>query len=74
MPDELREIVDDPIFNIDELTIDAVKARTYEIADAGDKPGPRMHFSVLYGDILVELSIKGVSSEVIFEILQQIKK
>lgn len=74
VPDELREIVDDPIFNIDELTIDAVKARTYEIADAGDKPGPRMHFSVLYGDILVELHVKGVSSEEIFDILQQIKK
>lgn len=74
VPDELREIVYNPIFLIDELTLDVVQARTYETADAGDEPGQRMHFSVLYGDILVELHVKGVSSEEIFDILQQIKK
>lgn len=74
VPDVLREIVDNPIFLIDELTLDTVRARTYEVSDSGDEPGPRMRFSVLYGDILVELSIKGASSEAIFDILHQIKK
>ena len=74
VPNELREIVNNPIFLIDELTLDTVRARTYEISDSGDEPGPRMRFSVLYGDVLVELSIKGASSEAIFDILQQIKK
>lgn len=74
VPEELRQIVDDPIFYIDELTIDTVKARTYEIEDAGDELGTRMNFSVIYGDILVELRVKDVSSEEIFEILQQIKE
>lgn len=74
VPNELREIVNNPIFRIDELTLDTVRARAYEISDSGDEPGPRMRFSVLYGDTLVELNVKGASSEVIFDILQQIKK
>jgi hypothetical protein len=74
VPADLREIVDNPIFLIDELTVDTVRARTYEISDSGDEPGPRMRFSVLYGDILVELRVKGASPEAMFEILQQIKK
>ncbi len=74
VPDELREIVDNPIFLIDELTFDEVQSRTYEISDSGDEPGQRMRFSVLYEDILVELSIKGVSPEEVFDILQQIRK
>ena len=74
VPDELREIVDNPIFLIDELTLDVVQSRTYETIDAGDEPGQRMRFGVLYEDILVELSVKGVSSEVILDILQQIGK
>ena len=74
VPDELREIVDNPIFRIDELTLDAVRARTYEVADSGDEKGPRMHFSVLYGDILVELNVKGAAPEAMFEILRLIKK
>lgn len=74
VPDELREVVNNPIFLINELTLDVVQVRTYETSDAGDEPGQRMHFSVLDGDILVELNVKGVSSEVIFDILQQIKK
>jgi hypothetical protein len=72
VPDELREVVDNPIFPINELTLHVVQARTYEIADTGDEPGQRMHFSVLYGDILVELNVKGVSPEAIFDILQQV--
>jgi len=74
VPDELREIVNDPIFLADELTLEAVQARTYEVSDSGDELSPRMRFSVLFGDILVELSIKGASSEVMFDILQQIIK
>jgi len=74
VPDELREIVGNPIFLIDELTLDTVRARSYQVSDSGDEQGPRMQFSVLYQDVLVELSVKGVSPEVMFDILQQIKK
>jgi hypothetical protein len=37
VPDELREIVDNPIFLIDELTLDTVRARSYEVSDSGSK-------------------------------------
>mgnify|MGYP001182355391 FL=1 len=72
VPEELREIVDDPIFRIEDLTLDAVKARSVEVADAGDIPSPRMSFSVLYGDILVKLNVKGASPEEIYDILKGI--
>ena len=74
VPDDLREIVDNPIFLIDELTLDAVRARTYEVSDSGDQPDIRMRFGVLYGNVLVELSVKGATPETMFDILQQIKK
>jgi hypothetical protein len=74
VPDELREIVDNPIFLIDELTLDTVRARSYEVSDSGDEQGQRMRFSVLYGDTLVVLNVKGATPEAVFEILQQIKK
>jgi hypothetical protein len=72
VPRELREIVENPIFRIEELALDTVRARTYEAQDTGDISGPRMRFSVLYGDTLVELNVKGASAEEIFDILQQI--
>lgn len=72
VPGELREIVENPIFYKEELTLDTVRARTYAVQDAGDISGPRMRFSVLYGDTLVELNVKGVSAEVMFDILHQI--
>ena len=74
VPDDLREIVNDPIFHSGELTQEAVQARAYEVSDAGDEPGYRMRFGVLYGDMLVEVYVKGAAPEAIFQILQQIKK
>lgn len=63
VPEELTEIVNDPIFLAEELTLEAVMARAYQVPDAGDTDGWRMHFSVLYGDILVEVRTKGVEPE-----------
>lgn len=74
VPDELREIVNDPIFHSEELTLEAVQARAYEVSDAGDEPGYRMRFGVLHGDMLVEINVKGATPEAMFQILQQIKK
>jgi hypothetical protein len=66
--------VENPIFRIEDLTLEAVQARAYEVSDAGDISGPRMRFSVLYGDILVEIDVKGASPETIFESLRQLEK
>ncbi len=70
VPDELREIVDNPIFRIEDLTLDVVNARSYQVDDAGDTPGNRASFSVLYGKVLVEIRIKGMEAEAIFDILK----
>lgn len=63
VPDELREIVDDPIFEAEELTLETVYCRAYKIDDAGDTDGWRMKFSVKYGDVIVSVSTKGIESE-----------
>lgn len=72
VPDQLREIVDNPIFKIEELTLKAVKSRAYTVDDSGDDSGYRMHFSVLYGDIVVQVNAKGVKIEDIFSLLNDL--
>lgn len=73
VPEELTEIVNNPIFLAEELTIDTVMARAYKVNDAGDSDGWRMHFSVLYGDILVEVRTKGIDPEWVYEQLISIR-
>lgn len=67
VPDELREIVDDPIFEAEELTLEAVYCRAYKVNDAGDTDGWRMKFSVKYGDVIVSVSTKGVDPEWLYQ-------
>lgn len=74
VPDALREIVNNPIFRSEDLMLNVVRTRAYEVSDAGDEPGCRMRFGVLYGDILVEINVKGATPETMFQILEQIKK
>ncbi|MBQ5535904.1 MAG: hypothetical protein IIU01_04045 [Oscillospiraceae bacterium] len=74
VPADKRQIVDEPIFRAEELTLDAVRARTLTVADAGDSAGARMSFAVLFGgDILVRISTKGVSPEWVFEQLSAMR-
>ena len=67
VPDELREIVDNPIFEAEELTLEAVYCRAYKVDDAGDTDGWRMKFSVKYGDVIVSVSTKGVDPEWVYQ-------
>lgn len=67
VPEELREIVEDPIFRAEELTLEAVLRRAYKVPDAGDTDGWRMRFSVRYGDVVVSISSKGVEPEWLYE-------
>lgn len=72
VPEELREIVDDPIFEAEELTLEAVRRRAYKVHDAGDTDGWRMRFSVRYGDVLISVSSKGVEPEWLYEQLKNL--
>ena len=67
VPDDLREIVDNPIFDADELTIDVVWTRAYSTGEAGDSDGWRMAFSVRYGDTIVEVRTKGAEPEWLYQ-------
>lgn len=67
VPDNLREIVNDPIFIAEELTLDAVYARAYKSSDIGDSNGYRMTFSVKYDDVIVRISSKGVEPEWVYQ-------
>ena len=72
VPEELREIVNCPIFSAAELTLDAVYKRAYKVDDAGDIDGWRMMFAVRYGDVVIELRTKGVEPEWVFQQLMNI--
>ena len=72
VPEDLREIVDNPVFSADELTMDAVWARAYTTGEAGDSDGWRMAFSVRYGDTIVKVRTKGVDPEWVYHQLKNL--
>ncbi len=72
VPPELHGVVDNPIFTVEELTLDAVWKRAYKVEDESDEW--RMRFSVKYGDILVEVSTEGVTPEWLYEELVRLGK
>lgn len=63
VPEDKRQIVDNPIFDLGELTSEAVWARAYKVHDAGDTDGWRVRFSVKAGDVVIEISSKGVNPD-----------
>lgn len=72
VPEALREIVDNPIFDANELTLDTIYARAYKVDEAGDIDGWRMAFSVKYGDVVVEVRTKGVEPEWVYQQLMNL--
>jgi len=72
VPEELREIVHDPIFPAEELTLAAVERRAYSVSDAGDSQGPRLNFSVRCGEFLITVRAKGVEPQWVYDALTQV--
>jgi hypothetical protein len=73
VPEELRQIVDHPIFLYDEMTLNTIYARSrYIDNDQGDVAGYRTDFGVLLGDTLIEITAKGITPEKIWEMLQSV--
>ena len=71
VPKELWDYVNNPVFLAQEFTLDVIKARAYYVNnDRGDNPGWRMDFSVLYGDVVVRVNIKGASPEQVWEMIK----
>lgn len=71
VPVELQQVVDNPIFAIEELTLDAIWKRAYKVEDESDEW--RMEFSVKYGDILVEVRTQGVEPEWLYGELKELQ-
>lgn len=76
MPRDTREIIENPIFKIEDLTIDILKMREYIRGETNDpsRNCVNMRFSVLYDGILIEISTEGVSSEYLFDELSKIPR
>lgn len=73
VPDELREVVNDPVFDAEELTPELVQTRAYRVDEQGDSNGWRMRFSVRYDDRLVTVQTKGIEPSWLFARLQAMK-
>jgi len=73
VPDVLWEVVNDPIFRAEEITLDMLCARAYRIADAGGTPGWRLECSVLAGDVVIRIVSKGPSPEEIWAMLAAVR-
>lgn len=76
MPADQYDIIQNPIFKLEDLTLDMLKMRGFIRSEQGESKGGTvcMNFSVLYDDILVELRTEGISPEYLFEELKtQIK-
>ena len=67
VPEELREVVDNPIFYAEELSSELIWARAYKTGEQGDSNGWRMSFSVLYEDMVVTVRSKGVDPDWIYK-------
>lgn len=76
MPRDKAYIIENPIFKIEDLTIDILKLRGYTRNEQGEssKSSINMRFSVLYDDILVEINTEGVSFEYLFNELSKLPR
>lgn len=75
VPEELWEIVDCPIFPAGELTQEAVDRRIYTTGESGQEGSlPRARFAVLYDDVVVEVTAKGVSPQWLYEALSELPR
>lgn len=72
VPEELREVVDNPIFYAEELTAELIWRRAYKSGEQGDSNGWRMSFSVLYGDMIIKVRSKGVDPDWLYKQLREI--
>lgn len=65
VPEQYRESVGQPVFAIEDLSLEVVESRMVSYDDAGDTDTPRGSFSVLYPDgMLVRFNGRGTASEI----------
>lgn len=75
VPEELREVVANPIFRGEQLTEQMVASRAYTANDQGDidpSIGSRMRFAVQHKAVIIEVNGKGMEATEIYRLLKQI--
>lgn len=71
MPEEQAYIIENPVFKIEELTLDMIQVREVRNGERDNGSGSiDMNFSVLYGDVVVEVRSQGLSAEYLYEELK----
>lgn len=65
VPEEYRQVFNDPIFAAEDLSLEVVRSRMKSIRDAGDTDTPRGSFSVLYPDgVVLHFNGRGTADEI----------
>jgi len=73
VPDELESVVSNPIFRIEDLSMDVIMRR-YDTASYDIYGDIVMKFGVLYGDILVQVNVRNVEPQWLYEQLMKLPK
>lgn len=73
VPEELREIVDNPVFLAEEVDIDVIYRRATYMADAGEREGYRINFSMQVGEYVAEIRTEGITPETLYDMIKNIK-
>lgn len=69
MPRDQRDIIENPVFKAEDLSLGVIEQRGYTRHETGDPSASslNMRFSVLYGDIIVEVQSEGLSAEYLYD-------
>lgn len=74
VPEQYREIFQDPVFAAADMSLEVVNSRMKSIEDAGDTDTPRGCFSVLYPDgVVLRFNGRGTAEE-IWSMLNSLKR
>lgn len=72
VPEELREIVDNPVFLAEEVDIDVIYRRATYMVDAGEGEGYRINFSIKVGVLVIEIRTEGITPETLYDMVKNI--
>ncbi|MCI8789520.1 MAG: hypothetical protein HFH92_10495 [Lachnospiraceae bacterium] len=65
VPEEYREVFQDPVFAVEDLSLEVIESRMASYNDSGDTDTPRGNFRVLYPDgVLVRFNGRGTPEEI----------
>ena len=69
MPREYSHIIENPVFRIEELSLNMIRMRGYTREEAGDTQAQtiNMRFAVLYENTIVEVNAEGLGAEYLFQ-------